>query len=356
MERYEALRQKMLEHYCSLSGNSPDEASDIAVRIQVLAAQLAELWEEAEAAEKAAFPATAEGEALEGHAALRGLVRKAGTKATGSVIFSRPAPVGYNVNIPAGTLVQTGGAEALRYATRWDTTMVPAATSVLCVVDAVEPGAAYNIAAGNITVMVTPPQGITKVIQAAACTGGADEEDDESLRARLLDSYRHPAAAGSPGWYRELALAQDGVGKVKVLPAFRGSGTVDVLCWGSAGALSSARLGEIQELLSARRELGVDVVVRSPQTTPVSLELSVLPRTGWEFAAVSAAVREALEAEMELLGIGEPWLLARMIGTVMAVPGVYNCAVELPAADTWPLDDRLLTLSGVTVEEMEVTA
>ena len=355
MEYYETLRQQMLDYYCSLAGNTPDQASDIAIRIQVLAAQLDLLQQRAEEVDRQAFPATATGEALERHAALRGLARKEGTKATGAVIFKRPAPVGYSVLIPAGTLVQTGGAEALQYATRWDMTMVPAATSILCTVDAVEPGAAYNIKSGNITVMVTPPQGITEVTHISDCTGGADPEDDESLRARLLDSYRHPAVEGSAGYYRELILSQAGVGKVKVLPAFRGSGTVDILAYGVSGALGQAQLTQLQELASARRELGVDVVVRSPQTTPVNLELEVAVERGWEFASVSAAVEDALTAAMGELEIGAPWLLARMGSVVMGVPGVYNCAVELPAADTYPLEDRLLVPSGITVTQMEVT-
>ena len=40
MEYYETLSQQMLDYYCSLAGNTPDQASDIAIRIQVLAAQL----------------------------------------------------------------------------------------------------------------------------------------------------------------------------------------------------------------------------------------------------------------------------------------------------------------------------
>ena len=37
----------------------------------------------------------------------------------------------------------------------------------------------------------------------------------------------------------------------------------------------------------------------------------------------------------------------------MACPGVYNCHVSLPAGDTYPLEDRLLTAGAVTITEME---
>jgi uncharacterized phage protein gp47/JayE len=354
MDDYSDLYQQMLDYYCSATRHTPDQASDIAIRIQVLAAQLEKLVSQAREVERDAFPATAVGEALEHHAALRGLTRKEGTKAGCTVIFRRPA-AGYSLVIPVGTLLQTGGTEALRYVTRKNITMSASATTAVCTVDAVEAGSVYNVKAGNITVMVTPPQGVTEVAQLTDCVGGSDPEGDESLRARLLDSCRHPGVGGSPGYYRELMLSQQEVGKAKVIPTFRGRGTVDLVVYGIDGTLSEYQLGILQELFQEQRELGVDVLVRSPQTTPVNLELSLAVETGWDFGSVSAAVEEALREEMEKLDIGAPWLLARMNRVVMEVPGVYNCIVTLPAADTFPLEDGLLVPSGITIHTMEVS-
>ena len=56
---------------------------------------------------------------------------------------------------------------------------------------------------------------------------------------------------------------------------------------------------------------------------------------------------------MNGLDIGGPLLLARLDRAVMACPGVYNCHVSLPAGDTYPLEDRLLTAGAVTITEME---
>ena len=85
MGYYEELVDKMTTYYCNQTKCTPDQASDVMIRIRVLADQLAEHCKTAEAAVQNAFPLTAEGEALERHAALRGLTRKAGDKAVGEI-------------------------------------------------------------------------------------------------------------------------------------------------------------------------------------------------------------------------------------------------------------------------------
>lgn len=354
MEYYDTLLERMLTYYRNQTKCAPDKASDIMIRMQVLAAQLDILCKEAEEAGRQAFPGTATGEYLERHAAMRGLTRKEGKKATGVVSFRRSTPAGYNINIPAGTVVQTGGAEAMRFVTVRDAVLAGSLTSVIVTVEAVEPGSEYNLKAGSITVMVTPPAGVTMMTHVTACQGGTDAETDEDLRKRLLEVCRTPAIGGSPGYYQSMMLAQSGVGKVKVLPAYRGGGTLDLVVYGSTGPLSEQRLSELQALFDGQRDLGIDVAVRQTVTTPVNLELELAVSEGWEYEAVRAACQEAILAEMGRLEIGEPWLLARMNRVIMSLPGVYNCKIKLPAADAYPLEDRLLVMGGAAITPMEV--
>ena len=53
-----------------------------------------------------------------------------------------------------------------------------------------ETGAAGNAAAGRIALMSPYPAGIQRCTNPAAFTGGRDREGDESLRARVLGSFR----------------------------------------------------------------------------------------------------------------------------------------------------------------------
>ena len=323
MKYYEQLVERMTTYYRNQTGFTPDQASEVMLRIRILAAQLDSYCQEAEEAARQSSPFTATGEALEHHAALRGLSRKEGAKATGVVLFRRSSPAGYDISIPAGTVLQSTGAEALRYVTVKDVVMLGHMDSALSIIEAVEPGARYNLRSGAITVMVTPPAGITVVVQSSDCHSGTDAESDEELRHRLIDACRYPAVGVNAGFYRGLLLAQSGVGQVKVL-------------------------------LRQQRDLGIDAVVRQAVTTPVNLELEVAAASGWEQGAVAERCREAITAEMAELEIGEPWLLARMNELLMSQPGVYNCRVTLPGADAFPLEDRLLVPGGITIREMEV--
>lgn len=354
MEYYDTLLERMLSYYQGQTGCAPDDASDVMIRMKVLASQLDTLCKQTEEAARQAFPATATGEYLDRHAAMRGLARKEGTKAVAMVSFWRTTPAGYNITIPAGTVVQSGGPEALRYVTIRDAILLGSLRNVSAMVEAVEPGSKYNLKFGSITVMVTPPAGINSVTHDSPCLNGTDAESDESLRQRLLDVTLTPVIGGSPGYYRAMMLAESGVGKVKVLPAYRGGGTVDVVVYGSSGELDQSRLSQLQRVFSEQRDLGVDVAVRQAITTPVNLELELAVKEGWEYDAVRQSCQSALMAEMNRLDIGEPWLLARMNRVVMDQPGAYNCKIRLPADDAYPLEDRLLVMGGVTVTPMEV--
>lgn len=354
MEYYDTLLERMLTYYKNQTQCLPDHASDVMIRMRVLAAQLDTLCQQTEEMVRQAFPATATGEYLDRHAALRGISRKEGAKATGLVSFRRTTPAGYSISIPAGTVVQSSGADPLHFVTTRDTSLSGTSLSITVTVEAVEPGAQYNLKSGTITVMVTPPAGITHITHDTTCTGGTDSETDDALRQRLLDSCMTPSAGGSPGYYRAMMLAQSDVGKVKVLPAYRGGGTLDLVVYGASGPIKDSRLTQLQTLFQGQRDLGIDVAVRQAITTPVNLELELAAADGWDYDAVRQSCQQALLAEMGQLDIGEPWLLARMNRVLMAQPGAYNCKIRLPSADAYPLEDRLLVMGGVTITPMEV--
>ena len=71
--------------------------------------------------------------------------------------------------------------------------------------------------------MVTPVQGITGVTNPAAFAGGEDEEGDEELRRRLLESYRSISNGTNRAYYLKEALAFEGVASAAVLTGRRGT-------------------------------------------------------------------------------------------------------------------------------------
>jgi uncharacterized phage protein gp47/JayE len=93
-------------------------------------------------------------------------------------------------------------------------------------VQADEAGSRGNVAIGQISVLITPVDGVTSITNAAATGGGTDVETDENYRDRLLLAYAPGSGAGTRTDYERWSLSYSGVGRVKVDGATPAAGQV----------------------------------------------------------------------------------------------------------------------------------
>lgn len=354
MPDYREIWEAMAGRYRELTGQSPDDASDIGIRLKVLAAQLERLWQAVESLREEAFPETAAGSWLDRHAGQRGLARKAAGAALGVLRFSRAAAAGYDIAIPKGTVCQTEGPDPVAVATTEAAVLAAGEKAVDCPARAVAAGGGGNAAPGRITVLVTPPQGITGVVNPAAFAGGGDEEDDASLRGRLLQSYRHISNGTNRAYYLGEALKFPGVASAAVLAGRRGAGTLDVVVTGPGTDLNETLLEEIREKIQAQREIGVDVAVVAAQPVAVEVAVEAAPPAGGDYQALADQVPAVVRGCFDRLGVGEPLLVARLMKALVEMPGLYNCRVSSPLADPVPLADQVLRSGTITVTRMAV--
>ena len=323
MESYDAILQRMAQSYEAYAGFVPAPESDIMIRLKVLAGEIYRLGVKEEYIARQLFPTTATGEYLNCHAAERGLTRKSAVTATGSVTFT-PADESHRaILIPAGTEVCTLS-DMRRFTTDSDVTLAADADSVTVAVTAAAPGSAYNARAGAVGIIVTPVTGIGGVTNEAAFTDGADEEDDEALRKRIIDSYVNIVNGANAAYYKSLALSVPGVCSASVVGRGRGNGTVDVYILGDGAPVSSAVKNSVQSLMNAGRELNVDVLVRDPSAVEVSLYVRIAVEAGYDFAAVSAGVQTAVRSYINALGIGADVRLSKVGEVVAHVKGVAD--------------------------------
>ncbi len=218
---------------------------------------------------------------------------------------------------------------------------------------AAEAGAAGNAAAGTILTMAVAPTGIAACTNPAPFTGGADEEDDEALRARVLETYRRLANGANAAFYQQKALAFADVAAAAVLPRARGVGTVDVVIATAGGAPGAELLAAVQDYFDGVREIAVDVAVTAPVIQTVDVTAAVRPAENYDAAGVLVRVREALTGWFTGGRLGQDVLLARLGAAVLAVEGVENYAFSAPAADVELEPGTLPVLGTLTVEEME---
>lgn len=228
----EAIRQRMLDSLPADLDKSEGSFTWDALSPAAIELALAAIW--AQEVLRRGFASTTFGAYLDLRCEEHGITRRPAVKATGQVTFTG-TPGTPGTVIPAGTRVSTASSEAapaIFFATKSDAT-IGAGGTVTVDIEAVEAGASGNVAAGMITMLAQPVAGVTSVTNAAATTGGLDEEDDATLLSRYLQKVRSPSAGGNKADYVNWTLEVAGVGGVSVVPVRDGPGTVSIAIIGT---------------------------------------------------------------------------------------------------------------------------
>ena len=351
MKTTEEIYQAMLAEFARRAGYQPGDTCDLAVRLYALAAQAEALYIQADWVLTQSFPQTAAGIYLDRHGETRGIARSAAVAAEGVVRFSVDAAAPQALPIPAGTVCMT--ADGVRFATTEAAQLEVGDTCVDVPARAVEPGSRGNVGAGLVIAMAVPPAGIVRCVNPGAFTGGTDEEDDESLRRRILDSYRRLPNGANAAFYEQTALSYPGVAAATAVGRARGIGTVDVYVAATGGTPDSDLLQQIQQELEDKREIAVDVQVLAPEEQEVDITVDLLPAEGYTFAQAETAAEAALTAYFTGALLGKGVTLAALGNLLFQLPGVSNYAFTAPAADVAPAVGKLPVLGTVTIGEVE---
>lgn len=255
------------------------EGSFAADNAQAVGKEIAKYYAYMEWLQSMHYALTAEGEWLDKKGVEHGAFRKKATKSTGVVTFTgaprTEIPTGFKVYSDTQTFeVIYGGS-------------IGDSGSVDLSVRSVERGVNVNVPIGAIK-KADSIDGLRAVRNDAAITGGTDDEDDESLRERLLLRMRYPGTSGNKYHYLHWAMEVDGVGRVKVFPEWKGPGTVKVSILDRNQGVAS------QELMQKVKD-HIDVDNGSGDTlAPIGATLTV-----------STATAISLNIEAKITGVDE---------------------------------------------------
>ncbi len=349
MKEISELYEGMLETFEEKTGFAMEDTADLAVRLYAAAAEIQALYIYADWALTQSFPQSAAGKYLDYHGQLRGITRKSGHKAGGILRFKIDSARAEPLRVPAGTVCTTAG--LVRFVTTEDALIRAGALYADAAAEAEIVGTAGNVPAERITNMTRAPVGVTGVTNPAAFVGGSGEEDDESLRERILDSFIRLPNGANAAFYELRALSHPGVEAVRVIPRHQGIGTVGVVVSGAGGVPEQALLQEIQDDLDSVREIAVDVTVMAPEPERVDLAVRILPKPGKSFDSAQAAVRTALTAWFDGGLLGKP-VYRTQLGKVILDTGVAETyAITAPTKDLPGNARRLPQLGTLTITE-----
>ena len=347
MKSIEEIYQEMLRDFENRSGMDFSNSCDLAVRLYAVAAQIQALSIQTEWVKKQCFPQSAEGEYLTYHAQMRGLERRPAAKAVGSIAFSVRAPAEEEIVIPKGTVcISTGD---VHFETTEENCLRAGEHSVLVPARAAVAGESGNTAASTILSMSVAPVGIVSCTNPQPFTGGADEEGDESLRERILDSFRRLPNGANAAFYETEALLQKGVAAAKAVGRPRGIGTVDVYITAAAGLPDEELLHKVKTVLQEKREIAVDLKVCAPAEKRIDIQVGLEPENAAEYETVKALVEQKLHGYFTGARLGEDVYLSTLHSLLHGIEGLRNYRILQPTADTQVRVGELPVLGGLTV-------
>ena len=269
------------------------------------------------------FPDTADTDYLERHAALRGITRRAATRAGGTATLAGTA----GAVLPAGAQMKLGN----RFYTTTADATIDGSLSARVPIVATEAGEQGNCdtTAGQL---MAASAGISSDVVLSA-TGGTDAENDASLLSRLLERIRRPPAGGNRHDYKNWALSVDGVSSAYVYPLRRGLGTVDVAITSANQLPSAETLVAVQNYIDAVRPVTAkNVRVLAPDITRVDVRVRV-KLAGADWAAAQREIQAALDAYFDALIPADDVVVSQLEAVISNAAGVVDRVLLAPRAN-----------------------
>lgn len=277
--------------------------------------------------------ATAASEALDLHGGEIGITRAPATEAAGIVLCTGIA----GTLLPQGTRLTRSDGKV--FLTTAEATLY--SDGAILNVIAEEAGKASNTEGGAGLELETPLAGIeTLTVGGGGLRGGADIENDASLRERILTRKRNPPHGGSPSEYIAWAKQMAGVTRVYVRRATPAPGSVTILAMMDGlyadGIPTSADITALKALLEDLAPGNAAIVVRAPVALPVDVTITgLVPNTAAVKSAVTNELRAMFQRRAEPGLTGQPFTFSRswISEAVSIATGEERHTLTLPAAD-----------------------
>lgn len=274
---------------------------------------------------------------LDYHADGRGLVRRESVNATGYVTVTAKAglviPLGYGFSTEADDEGNT-----IDFVTTEEVT-VDSLGNAKIPIEAAEGGSASNVGVNAIVLHTGDETGelldeIISVTNEEAVTGGLDEEDDDTLRERIVEYDRsHDISyVGNVADYKRWALSVPGVGAVTVIPAKDDSGIIKIILMDQNGAPASKQIQDAVYDYIMRPDSESDrlappnavLEITAPETVVVNISAVVYLREA-EIGDVQNDLKAALQSYLLNVSSNDSAVRISAINSILgAVSGIYD--------------------------------
>ena len=184
-------------------------------------------------------------------------------------------------------------------------TVNQAAIGTTIPIQAVEGGTIGNVPPDAIFLMVRPNNGITYVTNPEATTGGTPEEDDDTLRERVLEVIRYGISfTGCDADYVRWAREVPGVGQAVTQAEWAGPGTVRLFIIDANGIPANQQILDAvyshiirpDNRMERLAPIGATLTVTAPSPIYIDIQAAVTLREDESLEVVTGRYRANLDA------------------------------------------------------------
>ena len=328
---------------------------------KVIAGATHEVFGFADYIAKQKFAITADSEHLDLHGEELGLARRPAAPAHG---FITVAPVD-GASIAAGALFER--LDGLQYRAQAGIVIAGSAPVDVAVIATTDGVAGHALPGTSLAAIAGIVGDVQVEVAAGGIVGGADIEDDEAFRERILFRKRYPPHGGSASDYVMWTSSLSGVTRVFVERLWAGPGTVrvfplfDDLHLHGIAPYGGADILRVRDYLETVRPAGAIVTISSPEAKPIDITIDELvPDTPDQREAVLAELRAMFLRRSRVAGQDEMHLALPFLAhetsfsrswiwqAIANATGEDRHIVVAPAADVVLAAGEMATLGDVT--------
>lgn len=328
-----AIFNEIKSKFEELTENKISYDSDIAIRMNIVAGEIANIYEQIDFCKKQMFPQTATGEYLTHHAQIRDIKRLTANRANGSILFSRNSPATSDILIPMGTMCGTSlNGNSVVYVTTENSKIAKGETEISVKAEASEIGAIGNIKANSINVLISGVLGVDRINNPQDFIGGMDDESDESLRKRIVNSYLNISNGSNLKFYEDVAMTVKNVWSAKAVVNNVDTTKVDLYISDMFRQPTDELVTQVQTAIDKARELNVKVTVKKATVVPFDITLKIIVKDLNANSVILGDVKDFISNRVYNLKIGEdfnPYTIGTGISDVF--DGFENMIFESPS-------------------------
>ena len=262
-----------------------------------------------------------------------GVTKLLADSAVTTLKFSIEEPLEFNLPIDLGCEVETKDGLFI-FQTSENVILESGQTSITVKAVCETTGsAANNYAIGSINNLLTPLSYISRVENITVSSGGADDEDADSLRERIRVAPEKFSNAGSKGAYRYHTLsAHQAITDVAILSPT--PGVVNVYLLTKDGNPSDEIINIVQDYLSDEkvRPLTDYVQVLSSEKISFTIKARITLYKDADLVSVEQTINAKMNEYKKLLAekLGKDVIRTQIITILNSIYGVYKVELEAP--------------------------